>query len=201
MRLQTVALAADGQVRVIVNAKPVLAERRVDLHRAWSSVTHAIQRLRDNPACADQEYDRLLDEGDPRLKAMIANPPMPDVFRSVLAQQKGHNRHDPISRTAFDQIVWRFGLKISFNPKDIAARFAKAYDYLTNGKVDVKQIQIPALLMAGEGEAEPLQGIAAVALGALVGTRPFAQVAAGRRGIELDEHGLQRVGQDLAETG
>lgn len=90
---------------------------------------------------------------DPRLKAMIANPPMPDVFRSVLAQQKGHNRHDPISRTAFDQIVWRFGLKISFNPKDIAARFTKAWDYLTNGKVDVRQITIPALLLAGEEEA------------------------------------------------
>lgn len=90
---------------------------------------------------------------DPRLKAVIANPPMPDVFRSVLAQQKGHNRHDPISRTAFDQIVWRFGLKISFNPKDIAARFGKAWDYLTNGKVDVRQIPCPALLLAGEGEA------------------------------------------------
>ena len=90
---------------------------------------------------------------DPRLKAMIANPPMPDVFRSVLAQQKDHNRHDPISRTAFDQIVWRFGLKISFNPIDIAARFAKAWDYLTNGKVDVRQITRPALLLAGEGEA------------------------------------------------
>lgn len=91
---------------------------------------------------------------DPRIQAMIANPPMPDVFRSVLAQQKGHNRHDPISRTAFDQIVWRFGLKISFNPKDISARFAKAWDYLTNGKVDVKKIQCPALLLAGEGEAD-----------------------------------------------
>jgi pimeloyl-ACP methyl ester carboxylesterase len=91
---------------------------------------------------------------DPRIMAIIANPPMPDVFRSVMAQQKGHNRHDPISRTAFDQIVWRFGLKISFNPKDIAARFAKAWDYLTNGKVDVKRIQCPALLLAGAGEAE-----------------------------------------------
>jgi pimeloyl-ACP methyl ester carboxylesterase len=90
---------------------------------------------------------------DPRIRAMIANPPMPDVFRSVLAQQKDHNRHDPISRTAFDQIIWRFGLKISFNPKDIAARFGKAWDYLTNGRVDVKQIQTPALLLAGEGEA------------------------------------------------
>jgi pimeloyl-ACP methyl ester carboxylesterase len=91
---------------------------------------------------------------DSRIRAMIANPPMPDVFRSVLAQQKGHNRHDPISRTAFDQIVWRFGLKISFNPKDIASRFGKGWDYLTNGKVDVKQIRCPALLLVGEGEAD-----------------------------------------------
>jgi pimeloyl-ACP methyl ester carboxylesterase len=90
---------------------------------------------------------------DPRIQAMIANPPMPDVFRSVLAQQKGHNRHDPISRAAFDQIVWRFGLKISFNPKDIAARVQKAWDYLTNGKVDVREIHCPVLLLAGEGEA------------------------------------------------
>jgi pimeloyl-ACP methyl ester carboxylesterase len=90
---------------------------------------------------------------DPRLKAMIANPPMPDVFRAALAQQKGHNRSDPISRTAFDQIIWRFGLKISFHPRDIAARFGKAWDYLTNGKVDVKKIACPALLLAGEGEA------------------------------------------------
>lgn len=90
---------------------------------------------------------------DSRIQAMIANPPMPDVFRSVLAQQKGHNRHDPISRAAFDQIVWRFGLKISFNPKDIAARFQKAWDYLTNGKVDVREIHCPVLLLAGEGES------------------------------------------------
>jgi pimeloyl-ACP methyl ester carboxylesterase len=91
---------------------------------------------------------------DTRIRAMIANPPMPNVFRSVLAQQKGHNRHDPISRAAFDQIVWRFGLKISFNPKDIAARFRKAWDYLNNGKVDVRQIYCPTLLLACEGEAE-----------------------------------------------
>lgn len=91
---------------------------------------------------------------DMRIQAMIANPPMPDVFRSVLAQQKDHNRHDPISRAAFDQIVWRFGLKISFNPKDIAARFRKAWDYLRNGRVDVKQIYCPTLLLAGDGEAE-----------------------------------------------
>jgi pimeloyl-ACP methyl ester carboxylesterase len=89
---------------------------------------------------------------DPRVKAMIANPAMPNVFRAVLAQQKGRNPNDPISRTAFDQIVWRMGLRISFNPRDIARRFAKAYDYFFYGRADPRKIQCPALLLAGEGE-------------------------------------------------
>jgi len=89
----------------------------------------------------------------PQLRAMIANPAMPDVFRATLAQQSGHDRRDPVTRTAFDQIVWRFGLKISFNLRDIAARFAKAYDYLVHGKINPAGISIPALCMAGEGEA------------------------------------------------
>src|SRR5690606_12923012 len=46
-----------------------------------------------------------------------------------------------------------FGLKISFNLRDIAARFAKAYDYLVHGKINPAGISIPALCMAGEGEA------------------------------------------------
>ncbi|MCC6613020.1 MAG: alpha/beta fold hydrolase [Anaerolineae bacterium] len=90
---------------------------------------------------------------DKRIKAMIANPPMPNVFRAVLAQQQGHDRGDPLARTSFDQIVWRMGLKISFNPRDIARRLGKAYDYFFHGKADPRKIACPALLMAGEGEA------------------------------------------------
>lgn len=90
---------------------------------------------------------------DSRIKAMIANPPMPNVFRGVLAQQQGHNRHDPLARIVFDQIVWRMGLKISFNPKDIARRMGKAYDYFFHGKADPRKITCPTLLLAGEGEA------------------------------------------------
>ncbi len=77
---------ADGQVRVIVNGKPVLAEKRADLHRAWSSVTHAIQRLRDNPACADQEYDRILDESDPGLNAKLTFAPDEDIAAPFIAK-------------------------------------------------------------------------------------------------------------------
>ena len=39
----------------------VLDEARIDLQRAWSATTHAMQTLRDNPDVADQEYERMLD--------------------------------------------------------------------------------------------------------------------------------------------
>jgi phosphoribosylformylglycinamidine synthase len=70
---------AQGEIRVIVNGKPVLAEKRSTLHRAWSEVTHHIQRLRDNPVCADQEYERLLDEDDPGLNAQLMFDPAQDI--------------------------------------------------------------------------------------------------------------------------
>ena len=77
---------AEGQVRFILNGKPVFAEPRSKLHRAWSEVTHHIQRLRDNPACADAEYERLLDEGDPGLGARLTFDPAQDIAAPYVAK-------------------------------------------------------------------------------------------------------------------
>lgn len=90
---------------------------------------------------------------DSRIRALIANPAMPNVFRAALAQQGGHNRHDPIARIVFDQIVWRMGLRLSLHPRDLARRVAKAYEYLVYGTVDPRKIPCPTLCLAGEGEA------------------------------------------------
>ncbi|HET7730982.1 MAG TPA: phosphoribosylformylglycinamidine synthase [Usitatibacter sp.] len=70
---------ATGEMRFILNGKAVLAEKRSTLHRAWSGVTHHMQRLRDNPACADQEHDRLLDEGDPGISPRLTFDPAVDI--------------------------------------------------------------------------------------------------------------------------
>ena len=78
-------LNSDAQVRLIVNGKAVFAEKRSQLHRAWSEVTHYIQRLRDNPACADQEYDRVLDEADPGLNAKLTFDPKEDIAAPWIA--------------------------------------------------------------------------------------------------------------------
>jgi phosphoribosylformylglycinamidine synthase len=49
------------------NAKPLLQAKRVELQRAWSETSFRMQQLRDNPECAQEEYDRILDAGDPGL--------------------------------------------------------------------------------------------------------------------------------------
>ena len=76
---------AQGEVRLVLNGKPVLAEKRSKLHRAWSEVTHHIQRLRDNPLCADQEYERLLDEADPGMNAKLTFDPAEDIAAPLIS--------------------------------------------------------------------------------------------------------------------
>jgi phosphoribosylformylglycinamidine synthase len=63
--------APGTRIRIGVGDAIVLDESRIDLHRAWSSTTHAMQRLRDNPDAADEEYERLQDAGDPGLAARV----------------------------------------------------------------------------------------------------------------------------------
>lgn len=104
---------------------------------------------------------------DPRLKAMIANPPMPDVFRAAWAQQQGHDKSDPIGRVVFDQIAWRFGLKVSLKPADLWKRLVKAYQYLFFGKTDLSRVRCPVLCLAGEGEAKITLDIAQETIGRL----------------------------------
>ena len=53
------------EIRVTRNAKRVLREKRVDLQRAWSETSYQMQAMRDNPSCAQQEFDRILDVTDP----------------------------------------------------------------------------------------------------------------------------------------
>ena len=52
------------QITVTWDTRIQLAEPRIDLQRAWSQTTFQMQSLRDNPACAQEEYDALLDKDD-----------------------------------------------------------------------------------------------------------------------------------------
>jgi phosphoribosylformylglycinamidine synthase len=58
---------------------------RVDLHRAWSETTYQMQKMRDNPACAQQEYDRILDKSDVGLHAKLTFDPSDNVAAPYIA--------------------------------------------------------------------------------------------------------------------
>jgi len=73
----------DGMARVVAkpqsgvgihikcNGKIVLSESRITLHRIWSETTYRMQSMRDNPQCAQQEYDNILDAADPGLSVEL----------------------------------------------------------------------------------------------------------------------------------
>lgn len=69
--LHTVATIGSDEKIVIRNqAGIVLEQTRADLQRAWQETSHAIQRLRDNPACADSEFALI---GDNERSALFAD--------------------------------------------------------------------------------------------------------------------------------
>jgi phosphoribosylformylglycinamidine synthase len=63
------------QIKLRFNAETLLDESRVKLHRIWSETSYEMQKLRDNPLCAQQEYDRLLDQSDTGLQSKLSFDP------------------------------------------------------------------------------------------------------------------------------
>lgn len=59
------------QVEIRAADKVLFSASRATLQQRWSQVSHHIQRLRDNPACADEEFARLADDQDPGLSAKL----------------------------------------------------------------------------------------------------------------------------------
>ncbi len=61
----------NNDIKIVDAGKVVFADTRVHLHRMWSETTYHMQKLRDNPACAQQEYDHILNNADAGLHAQV----------------------------------------------------------------------------------------------------------------------------------
>jgi phosphoribosylformylglycinamidine synthase len=60
-----------GMMEISRHNEMLFAESGVNLQRIWSETTYQMQKLRDNPDCAQQEFDRLLDAADPGLQVKL----------------------------------------------------------------------------------------------------------------------------------
>lgn len=97
-----VALPNMTKEQVILFKSMQMESTRADLQAAWSLTSHHIQRLRDNPKCADQELANILDNADPGIQyhytfdpkidtSLISNP---EVFpRVAILREQGVNGH------------------------------------------------------------------------------------------------------------
>ena len=74
-----------GELRIACRGETVLCEKRVDLQRAWSETSFHMQSLRDNPECARQAYDRILDEDDPGLSVALTYDAAEDIAAPFIA--------------------------------------------------------------------------------------------------------------------
>jgi phosphoribosylformylglycinamidine synthase len=100
------------EIRIVRGATPLFAAKRIELQRAWAETTWRMQTLRDNPECAREEYERILDAGDPGLHALLSFDPAKNVAAPYLAsgvrpriailREQGVNGHVEMA-AAFDR--------------------------------------------------------------------------------------------------
>lgn len=60
--------------------KEFFADSRINLQRLWSETSYRMQALRDNPECAKQEFDSILDAKDPGLHMKLTFDPEKNVM-------------------------------------------------------------------------------------------------------------------------
>jgi phosphoribosylformylglycinamidine synthase len=79
-------LNAEDTLAISVGGAEVFRGERAALRRAWSETTYHMQRLRDNPDCAREEHERMLDADDPGLRATLTFDPRQDVAAPYVAR-------------------------------------------------------------------------------------------------------------------
>ncbi|QSB03059.1 phosphoribosylformylglycinamidine synthase [Methylomonas sp. EFPC1] len=64
-------LSSDQKLRIVRNGKEIYSAGRAELQQTWSEVSFRMQALRDNPDCAQQQFERIADDNDPGLSAQL----------------------------------------------------------------------------------------------------------------------------------
>ncbi|HEX8404181.1 MAG TPA: phosphoribosylformylglycinamidine synthase, partial [Duganella sp.] len=147
-----------GVIEFTRDAKVIYQQPRSALHRLWSETSWRIARLRDNPACADAEYDRILDEAEPGMTPKITfdlaeNVAAPFIATGVrprvaILREQGVNSH---IETAYAMHQAGF-TAIDVHMSDLIAGRVKLDDF--QGVIAVGGFSYGDVLGAGEGWAK-----------------------------------------------
>ena len=142
------------------DTKTIYSQPRSALQRLWSETSWRIARLRDNPACADAEFDRILDAGDTGLTQKLSFDAQQDIAapfintgarpRVAILREQGVNSH---VETAYAMHKAGF-TAVDVHMSDLIAGRAKLDDF--KGVIAVGGFSYGDVLGAGEGWAKTI---------------------------------------------
>jgi len=149
-----------GVIEFTRDTKVIYQERRSALHRLWSETSWRIARLRDNPECVDQEYERLLDEQDPGFTPKLVHDTDVNIAAPFIAlgarpsvailREQGVNSH---IETAWG--MHQAGFKaVDVHMSDLIAGRVSLQDF--KGLIAVGGFSYGDVLGAGEGWAKTI---------------------------------------------
>lgn len=135
-------------------------DTRINLHRTWSETSFHMQSLRDNPICAQQEYDRILDNADVGIQPHLTfdineNIAAPYINKGVrpnmaILREQGVNGQTEMA-AAFDRAGFN---SIDVHMSDIIAGKVSLKDFA--GLVACGGFSYGDVLGAGEGWAKSI---------------------------------------------
>jgi phosphoribosylformylglycinamidine synthase len=149
-----------GEIIFTRDAKEIFRQSRAELHQIWSKTSWQMARLRDNPACADAEYARILDSADPGMQPKLTFDPQDDIAapfiatgvrpRIAILREQGVNSH---VETAY--VMHKAGFTaVDVHMSDLIAGRVKLTDF--NGMIAVGGFSYGDVLGAGEGWAKTI---------------------------------------------
>lgn len=153
-------LNAKDKLIIRHEGEELLNETRTDLQRAWTDTSYRMQRLRDNPACADSEYLLLSDNKSRGLFAELSfdpaeNPAAPFIAagrrpRVAVLREQGVNGQLEMA-AAFDRAGFE---AVDVHMSDIIAGRVRLADF--KGLAACGGFSYGDVLGAGEGWAKSI---------------------------------------------
>jgi len=154
------SLNTQSNVNISIAGEAVFSAKRSDLRKLWSKTSYEMQKLRDNPECAEQEYALKTDDNNPGLHANLSFDLNEDVAAPYIL--KGAQPQVAIVRE--QGVNSHVEMAAAFNRAGFAAKDVHMSDVLS-GKVSLEDFHgmvacggfsYGDVLGAGEGWAKSI---------------------------------------------
>ncbi|NYT66092.1 phosphoribosylformylglycinamidine synthase [Alcaligenaceae bacterium] len=155
------SLNTKDEIQVFRDGLCIYQQPRAELGQQWSEVSRRIMALRDNPACAQAEFDLWQDTSDPGFQPKVAFNPQEDIAAPYIAKgarpavailrEQGCNSHVEMA-WAFDKAGFQ---TLDVHMTDLLSGRTKLDD--VHGLVMVGGFSYGDVLGAGEGWARSIR--------------------------------------------